>query len=91
MSDGQVKKRFVILRDIGRVPEKKGPWLTPELAETFLREVIACRPATTEITYVQLTWNDDLWVEDGREYIKIADAMASIPPEAFAEFMEDAE
>jgi hypothetical protein len=91
MSNGQVKKCFVILRDVGHIPEKKGPWLTHEHAEAFLREAIACRPATTEITYVQLTWDGDLWVEDGREYVKIADAMASIPPEAFAEFMEDGE
>lgn len=64
-----VKKYFVILRDAGCVPEKKGGWRESKAATDFIREVIACRPATTEITLVHQTWYDDIWVSDGREYI----------------------
>jgi hypothetical protein len=84
MSDGQVKKYFVILRDVGCVPEKKGSWPTSKMATDFIREVTSCRPATTEIALVQLTWDDDIWVSDGREYIAMDDAVASMTDEDWA-------
>jgi len=66
---------FVIVRDPGCAPEGKGPFPHGHVS-TFVRELIACRPAGTEITVALLTWNHELWVDDGREMITIEDALA---------------
>jgi hypothetical protein len=72
----QVKRGFVILHRPGQIPEKKGPFTSEPLLGRFTREVIACRPADTRIIVARLTWDDDLWLDDGREMIRIDDAMS---------------
>lgn len=78
-------RRFVILRDAGMIPEKKGPFRTYEQTLTFVREAIACRPTDTLITVAALTWNQDLWVEDGRALVFEEDTMAKAEAELRAE------
>lgn len=75
---GSVRRAFVTLIDAGMTPEGKGPFLTRKHLDEFVREVIACRPATTQIVVSQLTWNDELWVECGREMVAIDEALASV-------------
>ena len=84
-----VKKYFVILRDAGCTPEKKGGWCDSKAATDFIREAIAGRPATTEIALVQLTWNDDIWVSDGREYIAMDDAVAAMTDDDWAALLRE--
>lgn len=72
---GSVKRAFVILKEPGRVPEKKGAFVTDDHLYKFVREVIACRHPDTQITVCRLTWNDDLWVDCGREMIAIDDSI----------------
>jgi len=69
------KKYFVVLREEGCVPEKKGGWPTREAAIEFVRECAGCRPASTLITLLTLTWDDDLWAECGREALHIDDVL----------------
>lgn len=74
-----VSRRWVILRDRGCAPEKKGNFRTDAHLIGFVREAVRVRAADTQITVAQLTWNHDLWVQDGREMIAIADALAESP------------
>ena len=75
---GAVHRAFVILKEKGKIPEKKGPFLTAELLDKFVDEVLACRPADTEVIIAELTWNDDLWLECARERAEIDKAMATV-------------
>lgn len=71
----QVRRAFVILKQPGRIPEKKGAFLTEEHLEKFVRECIEAYPQReVTIAVCRLTWNDDLWVDDGREMIGIIDS-----------------
>lgn len=79
-ASGLVRRSFVILKEAGNAPEKKGPFVTSEHLEQFVREVIACRHPSTTITVCCLTWNDDLWVDDGRGMIKMFDSWKSWKP-----------
>lgn len=73
--DEQVKRYFVIRRDVKCVPEKKGPFTSVELMTRFLREAIDVWPKDSKITLCTLTWDDDLWVDCGREYLHIMDSV----------------
>lgn len=75
MTDQFILRFFVILRDLGCVPEKKGPFANHQTAIKFIREVIACRSPTTQITVASLTPNHDLIVNDGREAIEMIDGL----------------
>jgi len=72
-----IKRAFVILKEPGCSPEKKGAFLTDDHLEEFVRECIACRSKETQITVCSLTWNDDLWVDDGRGMIAMYDSWKS--------------
>jgi len=66
---------FVILRDDGCVPEKKGPFGDFRQAVGFAREAVAARPASTQITIVRPLPDGDLDVCDGREALAIDAAL----------------
>lgn len=71
----QIKKRWIVVREPNRVPQKKMPLpQTHEGVIAMLRELFDCRPAGTHLTVCELTWDDDLWVNDGRETLNIYDA-----------------
>lgn len=72
---GAVRRRWIIVQEPGCIPEKKGHFPYERL-EGFLRELIACRPAGTQYTIVSLTWDFDIWVESGREYLTMCEVLA---------------
>lgn len=77
------RRHWVIVRDPGCIPEKKGPFPVDRVSG-FIRELIACRSAETQITVVSLTYDYDIWVDDGRERIVIEDSLAEMTPEDWA-------
>lgn len=76
IGDSCVRRTWIIVNQPGCVPQKKSP---PDQSaggvETFLRELVACRPDGTKFTIVQLSHDFDLWVEDGHCQIQVSDAM----------------
>jgi hypothetical protein len=69
-----VLKTWIIVNEPGRVPEKKIPHpQTYDGVDSFLWELIGCRPKGTEYVVAQLTWDNDLWVEDGHERLTITE------------------
>lgn len=74
-ADDTIKRRWIIIREPGQVPVTKIPPQSHDGAREFLRECAAIYP-TAELTLAELTWNNDLWVSDGREALTIDDAMA---------------
>lgn len=64
-SHGSVKDYFIIVKEPnGATDKKKPPVPTTKGVERMLCELLNCRPTAT-LTVAQLTWNDDLWIEDG--------------------------
>src|SRR5689334_21171690 len=75
----QVRRAFVTIIEPGKIPDGKGPFLTRKHLDQFLYEAIAHRPdRSTQIVVHQLTWNDELWTECGREMIEMDEIMASV-------------
>lgn len=72
---GCTRRAFVTLIDEGKVPEGKGPFITRKHLFEFVREAIAVRPASTKIIVHELTWNDELWTQCGREMVAIDEAL----------------
>lgn len=77
-----VIKRWIIIREPGKVPVTKIPKQSHDGALEFLRECADIYP-DADLTLAELTWNHDLWVSDGREELTIEDAMAGLPDDAF--------
>lgn len=73
----QTIDHWVIIQEPGRVPALKRPFRGPDNLERFVREAIASYPADTSIIIVRLTWSGDLWIECGREFVTISDALDS--------------
>lgn len=78
---GQIVKRWIIVHEPGRVPEKKVPPQTCEGTMDFLISLALCRPEGTRYTVAALTWNHDLWVSEGGEDLDIC---RSARPRIFA-------
>jgi len=74
--DSCVKRAFILVHEPGRVPEKKGAFFDYDRVRIFLRELIACRPVGTKYTVIELTWDDDIWVNDGGEWISMEELPA---------------
>lgn len=73
---GSVRRAFVTIIQPGRIPDGKGPFLTDKHLNEFVREVVTAHPdKSTQIVVHQLTWNDELWTECGREMVYIDDTM----------------
>lgn len=74
MSDGSILKYFIEIREPGCVPEKKGPF-PPDYTKAieFVREVFGCRPDGTKVSLIGLTWDHDLWINDGGVELRIND------------------
>lgn len=67
-----VIKRWVIVHEPGKVPEKKRPHpQTYDGMVDFLICLALCRPPSTSYTLAQLTWDHDLWVSSGNEELSI--------------------
>lgn len=65
---GTVIKRWIIVHEPGKVPEKKIPHpQTSGGATDFLISLALCRPAGTRYTIAELTWDHDLWLQEGAE------------------------
>ena len=65
---GCVIKRWIIVHEPGKVPEKKNPHpQTHDGATDFLICLALCRPKGTRYTLAELTWDHDLWVQEGHE------------------------
>jgi hypothetical protein len=77
--DLSTRRHWVIVREPGCVPQKKGPFPFDQL-DGFLQELVDCRCADTDLTVVSLTWDFDVWVQDGRERLSIH-ALPPEPPE----------
>lgn len=76
---GCVRRAFVTIIEPGKIPDGKGPFLTRKHLDEFVREIIALRPdRSTHIVVSELTWNDELWVECGREMVEIDAMMAAV-------------
>jgi hypothetical protein len=72
MKGGGVRRAFVTIIEPGKIPSGKGPFLTRAHLDRFVREAIAHRPEPdTHIVVAELTWDDQLWVECGREMAAI--------------------
>jgi hypothetical protein len=69
-----VQRAFVTLIEPGKIANGKGPFLTSKHLWEFVRECVAQLPPTTQIIVHELTWDDQLWTQCGREMITI-DAM----------------
>lgn len=69
MSTDIIKRWFVIITEPGICPSKKGGWSTQEAAEAFLRDAMLCIDwrRGMDMTLVELTWDDDLWVRSATE------------------------
>jgi hypothetical protein len=68
----QVIKRWIIVHEPGKVPEKKRPHpQTDDGVVDFLITLALCRPPGTSYTLAQLTWDHDLWVSSGDEELSI--------------------
>lgn len=66
-SHGSVKDYFILVKEPGRALDKKRPIMpTSDGAQRMMMELLHHRP-NAALTLVQLTWDDDLWVEDGRD------------------------
>ena len=76
---GSVHRAFVTILEPGRIPDGKGPFLTIKHLDQFVREAIEAHPdRATRIVVHQLTWNNELWTQCGREMVKIDDAMDGV-------------
>ena len=81
---GATRRHWVIVKEPGRIPEKKGPF-RGDAIEPFLRELIAHHDASVDLTMISLTWDFDIWAECGRDHIAIADSLAGLSDEDWAE------
>src|SRR3990167_6248013 len=84
LGGGSVIDVWIIVREPNRVPEVKRPGAKgTETAEKMLREMIAHRNQETQFILVELTWNHELWVQDGREYLAMFDEGLEGPVDHF--------
>lgn len=78
-SHGTVKDYFIIVHEPGRCPEKKRPPVpTSAGAERMLCELLHHRP-TAELTLIQLTRDDDLWITDGFDELSTSALSYGLP------------
>lgn len=79
IDDSAVIKRWVIIEEIGKDPEKKRP---PEQTHQgqlrFAAEALMNRPLGTKVMLANLTWDYDLWVDDAQGELYIAGSLDSM-------------
>lgn len=79
MKDGSVRRAFVTIIQPGKIPDGKGPFLTVEHLDRFVREAIEHHPdPATHIVTHQLTWDGQLWTECARERAAIDAALDGV-------------
>ena len=80
-----IRKGWIIIHEPGRIPDLKVPHpQSDEGLDAFLGELTKLYPTST-FTVARLTWNDDLWIEDGAGRLAENAAMASLTAEDWAE------
>lgn len=80
-----IKKGWIVIHEPGRIPDlKRPPQQSDDGLDTFLEALTKHYP-TSKFTVCRLTWNDDLWIEDGAGRLAENAAMASLTPEDWAE------
>jgi hypothetical protein len=78
-SHGTVKGYFIIFQEPRHSPDKKRPPVqTMDGAYQMLLELAHYRPSAA-LTLVQLTWDDDLWLEDGHAVLSERAAAFGVP------------
>jgi hypothetical protein len=75
--DLATRRHWIIVQEPGCVPEKKGGF-TFDQVSPFLRELMACRPEKTQLTVVSLTWDFDIWVESGHDWLRTDEVYAAL-------------
>lgn len=71
-----VKKRWIIVRYPGKVPKVKVPINTDSALIRMLKDLMSRYP-DTQLTAVRLTWDDQLWVDDGHEFVNTHDLLSA--------------
>ena len=66
----QIEKRWIILRKPGQIPRVKTPPNNDEGLCNMLNEIIKLYPYA-QLTVVRLVYGQQIWVNDGKEYIQI--------------------
>lgn len=80
-----IKKGWIIIHEPGKIPDlKRPPDQSDDGLDAFLGELTKHYP-TSKFTVCRLTWNDDLWVEDGAGRLAENAAMDSITDEDWAQ------
>lgn len=75
--DLSTRRHWIIVHEPGKIPEKKGAFGWQQV-EDFLRELIACRPEGTTYTVISLTWDFDIWIESGHDYLVASEVIAEV-------------
>lgn len=68
-SSGHVVSRFVIYQEPGKIPKKKGPFLSDEQVENMLIEMEPHHHADTIYTVAEITHDHDLWLTCKDEFL----------------------
>lgn len=71
-----VKKRWIILRHSGKVPKVKVPINTDFALVRMLRESARLHP-DAQLTVIRLTYDGQLWVDDGHEFVNTHDLLSA--------------
>lgn len=66
-----IKQRYIIIQQTGMIPIKNKPINTQEGLIKMLKEILMHYPPDTVIIVARLTEDDDLWVDDGWEYLQM--------------------
>lgn len=78
---GCVVQVYIIVHEPGLVPDKKHPPQNVDGVTEFLLALELCKPKGTTYTVVELTWDGDIWVQSGNEWLSL-DRLAA--PRKFA-------
>ncbi|EJN11826.1 hypothetical protein PMI42_04840 [Bradyrhizobium sp. YR681] len=83
MKSGGIRRAFVTILEPGKIPDGKGPFLTVEHLDRFVKSAIERHPdPATHIMIHQLTWDGELWTGCARERAAIDAALDGVDPAA---------
>ncbi|KQO88934.1 hypothetical protein ASF33_20210 [Methylobacterium sp. Leaf92] len=81
-----IKRGWIIVHEPGLIPALKIPHpQTDDSLDVMLEALTKNYPKNTKFTVACLTWNEDLWIEDGAERLAINAAMDSLTLKDWAE------
>jgi hypothetical protein len=73
----QIKRRYIIVKQPGKIPDKKRPIQSHAGAFDMLRELRGLYPDAL-LLLCEITWDDDLWVSDGDEVLHLQEILGVI-------------